>query len=128
MAEMWYVTHNTPTGQHQAGPMPFEQLQQMAANGQLAPIDVVFQQGTANWVPASSVPALAQYFPVGQFRTPYPEGMPRPKSSAGTVVVIVLVVVGVMFLGCCVLLAAISTVGTNASAQFSNIGSKLGGS
>jgi hypothetical protein len=44
------------------GPYPLEQLQQMAAAGQVAPGDSVWQEGMPNWVPLAqvvSVPASA---------------------------------------------------------------------
>ncbi|HKB39285.1 MAG TPA: trypsin-like peptidase domain-containing protein, partial [Gemmataceae bacterium] len=41
-----------------AGPVPWGQLQQMAASGQLQPSDLVWTNGMASWLPASAVTGL----------------------------------------------------------------------
>lgn len=46
----------------QLGPFTMEQLQQMAASGQLTPQTYVWKQGLPNWMPASQVPELGQLF------------------------------------------------------------------
>lgn len=51
---MYYVGRN---GQ-QSGPFPLEQLQQMAASGELAATDLVWKEGMPNWEPAGSIPGL----------------------------------------------------------------------
>ena len=44
------------------GPMPFAELRAQARAGNLTPHDAVLREGTAEWIPASSVEDL---FPVG---------------------------------------------------------------
>jgi hypothetical protein len=55
MASEWYYTVN---GQQAPTPVSASQLRQLAANGQLQPTDLVWQEGMANWVPASSIKGL----------------------------------------------------------------------
>ena len=57
MGNLW---HYARAGQ-EAGPVPWEQLQQMAATGALQPADLVWSDGMPQWIAAGSVPAL---FPV----------------------------------------------------------------
>jgi len=55
MAEaQWYYTR----GGQQAGPVSADQLRQMAATGQVAPNELVWREGMANWQPIGSVPDL----------------------------------------------------------------------
>jgi hypothetical protein len=55
MANEWHFTLN---GQQAASPVTAAQLKQLAASGQLQPTDMVWQEGMANWVPASSIKGL----------------------------------------------------------------------
>src|SRR4051794_24897132 len=50
----WYYAKD---GQ-QYGPVPAQQLKQMAGAGQLQPDDLVFQEGGTQWVAASTVKGL----------------------------------------------------------------------
>jgi GYF domain 2 len=54
VADEWYYTQQ---GQQQ-GPVGPAQLKQLAAAGQLQPTDLVWKEGMANWVPASSTRGL----------------------------------------------------------------------
>src|SRR4051812_13464511 len=54
MADTWYYAQS---GQ-QYGPVSGVQLQQLAAAGRLQPGDLVWQEGTPNWVPAPTVANL----------------------------------------------------------------------
>jgi hypothetical protein len=54
VADEWYYTRQ---GQQQ-GPVGAAQLKQLAASGQLLPTDLVWKEGLANWVPASSARGL----------------------------------------------------------------------
>src|SRR5438034_612665 len=54
MAQLWYYAHD---GQQQ-GPVTAAQLKQAADAGQLYPMDLVWKEGLANWVPASSIKGL----------------------------------------------------------------------
>lgn len=47
----------------QYGPVEVEQLAGWIAEGRVRPNDLVWQEGMADWLPASSVPALAPLFP-----------------------------------------------------------------
>jgi len=49
---LWYYATN---GQQSPSPVPFNALQQMAANGQLQPTDLVWSDGMPQWVAASTV-------------------------------------------------------------------------
>jgi hypothetical protein len=55
MANEWYYTLN---GEQQPAPASAAQLKQLATNGVLQPTDLVWQEGMANWAPASSVKGL----------------------------------------------------------------------
>lgn len=57
MAGEWYYARN---GQ-QVGPLTFEQLRQLAGNGQLQKQDLVWSEGMTNWVTAETIEGL---FPV----------------------------------------------------------------
>jgi hypothetical protein len=50
----WYFSQ----GGAQQGPVPLAQLKQMAAAGQVRPMDLVWQAGMPQWTPAGNVPAL----------------------------------------------------------------------
>jgi len=54
MADQWYYTQR---GQRQ-GPVPVEELKQLASSTQLKPTDLVWKEGMAAWGPASSVEGL----------------------------------------------------------------------
>jgi hypothetical protein len=55
MATEWYYTIN---GQQAPAPVSAAQLKQLATNNQLQPTDLVWQEGMATWMPASSVKGL----------------------------------------------------------------------
>ena len=54
MAENWYVGRNG----NRTGPFTSDQVRQMAASGQIGPADLLWKEGMANWVVASSVTGL----------------------------------------------------------------------
>ncbi len=67
----------------QMGPVPFDQMKQAAANGQLRSDTPVWRDGLPGWGPARSVPELASLFapqppPFGGFGAPPPAGGPPP--------------------------------------------------
>lgn len=84
MAEtQWFFTR----GGQQAGPVSAEQLRQMVAAGQVAPHELVWREGMANWQPLGSVPELGAAPPMpppGAFpgqpyappNAPFPQPMP----------------------------------------------------
>ncbi len=55
MANEWHYTQN---GQPAATPVSTAELKQLVAAGRLQPTDLVWQEGMANWVPASSIKGL----------------------------------------------------------------------
>jgi hypothetical protein len=55
MPTEWFYTVN---GQQAPAPATAAQLKQMAAAGQLQPTDLVWQEGMANWAPASTIKGL----------------------------------------------------------------------
>jgi hypothetical protein len=69
MSQEWYVNR---LGEPQ-GPVSWDQLVQMAATGELKPDDLIWREGTNDWVPASSVTGLGLQPP------------PPPPSPAGIV-------------------------------------------
>jgi hypothetical protein len=54
MADQWYYTSN---GQ-QTGPVPTAELKKLAASGVVQPTDLVWQEGTPNWIRASAAKGL----------------------------------------------------------------------
>lgn len=54
MASQWYYSK----GGQREGPVPSEQLKELAASGQLAPTDLVWKEGMAQWVEASKIKGL----------------------------------------------------------------------
>lgn len=65
METNWYIARD----RKKQGPFSLAQMQQMAGNGQLLPIDMVLQEGTAKWIAASQVEA---FFPQPQTAPPPP--------------------------------------------------------
>lgn len=55
MDRMWYYA---PAGSERQGPVSEAQLKDLLARGQLAPSDLVWSEGMASWVAASTVPEL----------------------------------------------------------------------
>ncbi|MFO0844149.1 MAG: GYF domain-containing protein [Gemmataceae bacterium] len=55
MPTEWFYTVN---GQQAPTPATAVQLKQLAANGQLQPTDLVWQEGMANWAPANTIKGL----------------------------------------------------------------------
>ena len=70
MADWYYA----PGGQ-QLGPVPFADLQGLAARGQLAFNDLVWTEGMSQWQPASQVAGL---MPVGPMHPPVPGSLYAP--------------------------------------------------
>jgi hypothetical protein len=71
MADTWYYAQN---GQ-QYGPVSGGQLQQLAAAGQLQPVDLVWQEGMPNWAPAGTITNL---IPAHRLASPGPAAVPGP--------------------------------------------------
>lgn len=77
---MWYYAMN---GQQSPSPVPFETLQQMAANRQLQPADLIWSDGMPQWVAASTVQGVfanapqtaAPSAPVPPYMQPFPGGV-----------------------------------------------------
>jgi hypothetical protein len=55
MASEWYYTQN---GQQAPAPVSSSQLAQLASSGQVQPTDMVWKEGMANWVQASTIKGL----------------------------------------------------------------------
>lgn len=70
MARDFYYVQNG----NRLGPVSAAELKQLGATGQLQPTDLVWKEGMASWVPASSVKGL--------FGSPEPS--PRPPALSGT--------------------------------------------
>src|SRR5262245_16691575 len=78
MESLWYYVRDGA----QTGPVSFDELKVVAASGQIAAGDLVWQEGTPDWVPARSVAGL---FP-GPSPPPQPPQPPRqpPPPPSGT--------------------------------------------
>ncbi len=63
---------------HQTGPFKIQELQQMAANGQVTASMLVWKQGSASWVAANRLPELANLFNV----TPCQNALPPQQYNA----------------------------------------------
>jgi hypothetical protein len=63
------------TGGERVGPLSYAELDGLAANGKLQPEDLVWQSGTADWVPASRFVAFVPKAPPRAPSEPLP---PRP--------------------------------------------------
>src|SRR5262245_6818732 len=74
----WYVNRSG----RQFGPGSLEQLQRMASTGQLQPTDMVWEEGSPQWVPASSVPQLFGSLPTLLGNPPAPVPPPAPARVA----------------------------------------------
>jgi len=77
----WYCT----IGGQKYGPMPQEQLEAWIAEGRVAPSDLVWYQGMADWVPAGEASEFAQAFAAAPPPPRRQQGL-----SAGAIVAIVL--------------------------------------
>ncbi len=77
MESVWYYVVNGA----QTGPVSLAELKDAAATGKLAPADLVWQEGTADWVPARTVAGM---FPAAPPPPPRvapplpPSGPPQP--------------------------------------------------
>lgn len=80
MTSSWFIQKN---GQ-QHGPFSAEQLQQLAASGQLQPGDLVCQQGKTNWSPAGTLPGLFPAAPSTGFTPAGFQGGFQPYASPQT--------------------------------------------
>jgi hypothetical protein len=75
-SEWYYVRNGTQTG-----PVSFDELKAAAASGLLTPDDLVWQQGTADWVPARTVTGLFATPPPPPARSSPPPLSPPAKSE-----------------------------------------------
>src|SRR5438045_1584899 len=76
MSANWYVAKRAGGQQQRLGPLTFDRLRAMAADGQLQPVDLVCREGMENWWPAERVKGL---FPAGPALPPLPpETRPLP--------------------------------------------------
>ncbi len=75
MADWYYAKEG-----RQHGPVSSSQLRQLASSGQLLPDDLVFREGSSNWVAASTVSGL---FPPGGVVPARSSAPSRPEPAAG---------------------------------------------
>lgn len=83
MTEQWYYHRD----QKKCGPVSRDELRQMLAAGQLIPSDMVLQQGTPKWVPASSIAGVQ-----AEGGRSFPGWKPILAASGGVVVIALVVV------------------------------------
>jgi len=76
MATQWFYAR----GGQQQGPVSFEELQQLAASGQVQGGDLVWSEGMSNWSPASSVANLMPNAPAAP-SAPAAPGAPAAPSA-----------------------------------------------
>jgi hypothetical protein len=74
MESVWYYVVNGV----QTGPVSLAELKTAAATGKLSPPDLVWQEGTADWVPARTVAALFPAVPPPRQMTPAPPQPTQP--------------------------------------------------
>ena len=72
--DAWYYAQNN----QQLGPVTLEALRGMAASGQLAPDNLVWTQGMAQWLPARTVPEVSDAFASAPAAAP---GGPAPMQT-----------------------------------------------
>lgn len=80
MSEQWHYIR----GNKQLGPVSAADLKQLASGGQLSPTDMVWNEGTPNWVPAANIQGLFASGAVGT-APPVPAGSPLHPSAANPV-------------------------------------------
>ena len=83
MTDQWYYARQ---GQRM-GPLPKEQLKQLACSGQLKPTDTVWKNGMLSWTPASQIDGLFPLTPPPAAAAPPPilsEALPPPVPTAST--------------------------------------------
>ncbi len=71
MSATWYYAHEN----QQRGPVSLDEIRVLLASGQLAPTDLMWREGMANWAEARTIPELASAFPAQQPREDVPPGM-----------------------------------------------------
>jgi hypothetical protein len=79
--EVWYYHH----AGEQAGPVSWKKLQELAKSGGIDPDDLVWKEGTPDWMPARSVKDL---YPEGAVPPPVPGGpppVPKAKKPRGPI-------------------------------------------
>lgn len=80
MGAAWYYVKD----EQQVGPVSGEQLKQLATSGQLAPGDLVWKDGMADWVPASRIKGLFDHARAAAPGSSVAEPVARPESPATT--------------------------------------------
>jgi hypothetical protein len=87
-AEGWYVGRKDAASEWKGGPYTWAQLVAYAAEGRLAPGDLVWHESLPDWVLAESVPGLMpapqQSVPATGAPAPAPEPVPAPAPEPGT--------------------------------------------
>ena len=74
-ADNWYIARD----KKKLGPYPTQQMKAMAGTGQLLPSDMVLQDGSTQWKPASQV---QEFFPAsGSASPPPPPLFPGPEPA-----------------------------------------------
>lgn len=68
----------------QTGPFSLEQLQAMAARGQLAPADLLWKEGMSEWAPASNIGGIFDARPAAPMPSAPRVGPPLPSSAQFT--------------------------------------------
>jgi len=71
---LWYYSHDG----HQRGPVPMARLVELTAAGTVKPSDLVWQEGIADWTPASRIDGL---FPVAPPPASSPPAAPGTQTS-----------------------------------------------
>lgn len=54
MTDKWFIAKNGPNGAQQFGPFTFDQLRQLASTGRLLAADLIWRQGTTDWIAAGT--------------------------------------------------------------------------
>jgi hypothetical protein len=77
MADWYYAKEG-----RQHGPVSSSQLRQMAQSGELLPEDLVFKEGSSNWIAASTVQGLFPSERVASRAAPPPSSRPEPTGGS----------------------------------------------
>ena len=94
MSAKWYLTRD---GRTNFGPYDDAQLRDFAASGRIAPTDMIWQEGTNQWVPATSVPGLVVAPPAPPPPPPIPQaGVPQDSAGGSKIAAGICAI----FLGC----------------------------
>lgn len=105
MAEQWHYSSNG----EQHGPVSAARLKELATSGELAPTDLVWKEGMADWKPAKSIKGLFPSQAPASPAPPPPLPSPTAAPDAGTTLWQRIYADRLIFLGCCLAVSLLLT-------------------